>query len=120
LRIAHRKKKRSRTDQDRASAAEEAQRAARAAESAERARAARSASVEEGDKSGSAAEGGLEGASGGVKKRKTAAEEKFDKIQEERVRNLRSILECSILRLTIHRLISLASGTSKEEGNDEP
>ncbi|KAJ9106131.1 hypothetical protein QFC21_001273 [Naganishia friedmannii] len=80
------KKKRSRTEQERASATKEAQRAAREAENAERARAARSTSHEEGDKSGSGAEGGAEGASGGVKKTKTAAEEKFDKIQEERRR----------------------------------
>lgn len=42
-------------------------------------------SREAGDKNGSAAEDCEEG-SGTGKKKKTAAEEKFDKIQEERVR----------------------------------
>jgi hypothetical protein len=97
-----RKKKKSRTDEERAIAYEEAQRAIRAAEIAERAQAARSDSREEGDKSGSAAEEGEEASSGPLKKKKTAAEEKFDKIQEERVSGYQPVCTDSFAKVDLH------------------
>lgn len=83
--LGTRKKKKSRTDEERAQAYEEAERAARAAEIAERAQAARSVSRDESDKGKSEDEGEVVASGTVKKKKKTAAEEKFDKIQEERV-----------------------------------
>lgn len=115
--LGTRKKKKSRTDEERAQAYEEAERAARAAEIAERAQAARSASREESER-GKSEEEGEDAASGTVKKKKkkTAAEEKFDKIQEERVS---PVMRSNPVRGLIDMLCS-AARASKEECAQEP